>query len=153
MHEAIVRADHIGRAQAPEGGRGDVPGLPRDGLAVGDPGALRAQPSADDRCILAAWTLHVCAPHASAAARMVRRTTASSTGTLYAFLDSGVASATAARAASRARPSLTFLPVRIRSLSTARRGAGATHPITIEAARTLRPSIRSTTATSQIGQS
>jgi hypothetical protein len=32
-------------------------------------------------------------------------------------------------------------PVRMRSLSNARRGVGATHPITIDAARTLPPSI------------
>ena len=41
-----------------------------------------------------------------AAERMVRRTTASSTGILYAFFESGVASATAARAAERATSSL-----------------------------------------------
>jgi hypothetical protein len=54
MDEAIVRADNIGRAQAPEAGRGDVPGLPCDTLAVGDPGALRAQASTDDRCVFEA---------------------------------------------------------------------------------------------------
>ena len=42
---------------------------------------------------------------------------------------------------------LRSLPVKSCSLSTARLGVGATHPITIEAARTRRPSSRSTTAT------
>ena len=45
-------------------------------------GALRAQPSTDDRRVLTAWSLHLCIPHAAAAARTERRTTASSTGTL-----------------------------------------------------------------------
>src|SRR5215211_2115942 len=124
MDEAIVRADHICRAQAPEDGRGDVPGLPCDGLAIRDPGAFRAQPPTYGQRVLTACGLHVCIPHAVAAARMVRRTTASSTGTLYAFLDSGVAPATAARAASRTRFSLSSLPVKSCSLSTARRGVG-----------------------------
>jgi hypothetical protein len=118
VDELVIRADHICRAQAPEGGCGDVPGFPSDGLAISNPGALRSQPTPDDRRVFAEWIRHACVPHVVAAARMVRLTTVSSTGTLYAFFGSGVARATAARAASRARRSLTFLPVRIRSLST-----------------------------------
>jgi hypothetical protein len=84
---------------------------------------------------------------------MVRRSTVSSPGTLYAFFASGVAAATAAFVASRTRSSVTVLPVNSCSLSTARRGVGATQPITIDASATSAPSIRRTMATSQIGQS
>jgi len=64
-----------------------------------------------------------------------------------------VASATAARAADRASASLMVWPASNRSLPTARRGVGATHPMTIDAEPIVEPSMRKTTATSQMGQS
>src|ERR1043166_6979782 len=149
VHEPVVGADRISGAEAPEDRGRHVAGSPRHALAVRDRRALGANPFAHDRDALVDDGLH----QLVAAARIVRRTTVSRTGTLYAFFESGVAPATAARAAAAATSGVIVRPTRSCSPSTARRGVGATHPMTIRADATVLRSMRRTTATSQIGQS
>src|SRR4051812_34852572 len=122
MREMVVGSDGRHGVQAPVHGRRTLPLLPR---TVADMVAERVlgaqhfadirQLSLDRRLVFFHEFAHRAGPQASAAARMVRRTTASKTGSLYALFPRGVAPWSAALAAARAVSSFTGLLARIRS--------------------------------------
>ena len=123
MRDLIIRSDGFRGGQAPEHRRREESVLPANRIAVDDAGNLRPKVAAHDRCGL--WLAiagGVRGPHLVLRLRCcqdLRRTTASRTGTFYPFLGSGVASATAALAASRATTLVTEAPRKTASLRSA----------------------------------
>src|SRR5262249_33605526 len=103
MHRRVVRTHRLGSIHAPEDRVGGQARIPANALAAWPPAAFRPEPDTNRR-------LHIDHVGASDARRIVRRTVTSRIGTLYVFFASGVAPATAARAASRAVVSVSGRP-------------------------------------------
>src|SRR6478672_10091012 len=105
LNQLVVRSAGAHRLQTPIGRRAGVAALPAfiaDGVSVCRLGADEAADLRQFGGIRNLDLVHELAHHASwPAAKIVRRTTASNMGILYAFCESGVAPCMAAAAASR----------------------------------------------------
>jgi len=94
VNRAVIRPYRVSGADTPEDRVNDEAGIPGHTFAIGNPTAFGPKTRADQRLCFSTRACHC--HHEVAALRIVRRTTASKMGTLYAFFESGLDPATAA---------------------------------------------------------